>query len=129
MKFLYNFTCSYVIMSLLKLKGTSFMDRKTSIKYLQEYIKEKDYNPELKKDYFLKLSEEVGELAKAMRKGVLYKDNDSIKGTIDEELWDVMYYILALANCYDIDLESTINVKEDINNRKYNTGIVFETNR
>lgn len=129
MKFLYNFTCSYVIMSLLKLKGTSFMDGKTSIKYLQEYIKEKDYNPELKKDYFLKLSEEVGELAKAMRKGVLYKDNDSIKGTIDEELWDVMYYILALANCYDIDLESTINVKEDINNRKYNTGIVFETNR
>lgn len=116
-------------MFLLKLKGTSFMDRKTSIKYLQEYIKEKDYNPELKKDYFLKLSEEVGELAKAMRKGVLYKDNDNIKGTIDEELWDVMYYILALANCYDIDLESTINVKEDINNRKYNTGIVFETNR
>lgn len=105
------------------------MDGKTSIKYLQEYIKEKDYNPELKKDYFLKLSEEVGELAKAMRKGVLYKDNDSIKGTIDEELWDVMYYTLALANCYDIDLESTINVKEDINNRKYNTGIVFETNR
>ena len=40
-----------------------------SIKYLQEYIKSKDYNPALIKDYFLKLSEEVGELARVMRKG------------------------------------------------------------
>lgn len=42
------------------------MDGKTSVKYLQAYIKQKDYNPELKKDYFLKLSEEIGELAEAM---------------------------------------------------------------
>lgn len=102
---------------------------KTSIKYLQQYIKEKDYKPKLKKDYFLKLSEEVGELAKAMRKNVLYKDNDSIKGTIDEEIWDVIYYALAIANCYDIDVENTIKLKEEINNKKYNTGIVFEENR
>ena len=46
------------------------MDGKTTIKYLQNYIKQKDYNPELLKDYFLKLSEEVGELASAMRKGL-----------------------------------------------------------
>lgn len=104
------------------------MDGKTSVKYLQKYIKEKDYKPERKKDYFLKLSEEIGELAKAMRKDVLYKDNDSIKGTIDEEIWDVIYYAFAIANCYDIDVESTIKVKEGINNKKYNTGIVFEEN-
>ena len=36
------------------------MDGMTTIKYLQTYIKEKDYQPELLKDYFLKLSEEVG---------------------------------------------------------------------
>lgn len=58
---------------------------KTSVKYLQEYIKAKDYKPELKKDYFLKLSEEVGELAEAIRKEVLYKDNDSVKGTITKK--------------------------------------------
>lgn len=46
------------------------MDGKTTVKYLQNYIKQKDYNPELLKDYFLKLSEEVGELASAMRKGL-----------------------------------------------------------
>lgn len=60
---------------------------KTSVKYLQEYIKAKDYKPELKKDYFLKLSEEVGELAKTMRKDVLYENSDNIKGTVDEEIW------------------------------------------
>lgn len=105
------------------------MDGKTSVKYLQAYIKQKDYKPELKKDYFLKLSEEVGELAKAMRKDVLYKDRDSIKGTIDEEIWDVIYYALAIANCYDIDVENEIKIKEEINNQKYNTGIVFEENK
>lgn len=105
------------------------MDGNTTLRYLQSYIKEKDYRPELLKDYFLKLSEEVGELATAMRKNVLYKDNGSIKGTIDEEIWDVIYYALAIANCYDIDVENTIKVKEKINNKKYNTGIVFEENR
>lgn len=103
------------------------MADKTSIKYLQEYIKAKDYKPELKKDYFLKLSEEVGELAKAIRKDDLYKDTSNIKGTIDEEIWDVIYYALAIANCYEIDVESTIKLKEKINNKKYNTGIEFET--
>ena len=105
------------------------MDGKTSVKYLQEYIKAKDYKPDLKKDYFLKLSEEVGELSKAIRKDVLFKNSNGIKETIDEEIWDVIYYALAIANCYDIDVESTIKAKEEINNKKYNTGIVFEENR
>ena len=40
-----------------------------TIKKLQEYIKLKDYKPELKNGYFLKLIEEVGELSEAIRKG------------------------------------------------------------
>ena len=66
------------------------MDGKTTIKYLQNYIKSKDYHPELLKDYFLKLSEEVGELSRAMRKGLKASDENDIVGTIDEELWDVI---------------------------------------
>ena len=76
-----------------------------TIKYLQEYIKAKDNNPDLVKDYFLKLSEEVGELAKVIRKNVEPATEDEIKGTKEEEIWDVIYYALAIANCYDIDLE------------------------
>lgn len=105
------------------------MDGKTTIKYLQNYIKAKDYHPELKKDYFLKLTEEVGELSRAMRKNLLADHSEGIKGTIDEELWDVIYYAITLANCYDIDLEHVIKEKEEINRIKYDSKIVFDENR
>jgi len=36
-----------------------------------------------------------------------------------------MYYAMAIANCYDIDLEEVIKQKEEINNEKYHTGICF----
>lgn len=105
------------------------MDGKTTIKYLQSYIKSKDYQPELTKDYFLKLLEEVGEFAKAMRKNLILKNSNSIKETIEEEIWDVIYYALAIANCYNIDVESVIKMKEDINREKYNSKTTFEQNR
>ena len=106
------------------------MDGKITIKYLQNYIKSKDYDPELKNQYFLKLAEEVGELAKAIHKDLPANNSGDIKGTIDEEIWDVIYYTLAIANCYDIDVERVIPKKEAINNKKYNNNrIVFEENR
>lgn len=37
--------------------------------------------------------------------------------------------ISLFVNRYEIDVESVIKVKEEINNKKYNTGIVFEKNR
>ena len=105
------------------------MDGKTTIKYLQNYIKEKDFHPELLKDYFLKLAEEVGELSRAMRKGLKASDINQIKGTIDEELWDIIYYSLAIANLYSIDLEQVIKAKESINQSRYPSTVVFEENR
>lgn len=92
-----------------------------TISKLQKYIKEKDYHPDLKKDYFLKLSEEVGELAQAIRKNTTPANETSFKGSIEEELYDVLYYTLAIANLYDIDLETWIPVKERINDEKYGT--------
>ena len=105
------------------------MDGKTTIKYLQHYIKQKDYHPEFLKDYFLKLSEEVGELSRAMRKGLKAQNSESIKETIDEELWDVIYYTIAIANLYDIDLEQVIKTKEEMNRIRYPSSVVFEENR
>ena len=105
------------------------MDGKTTVKYLQNYIKQKDYNPELLKDYFLKLSEEVGELASAMRKGLKAQNDKDIKGTIDEELWDVIYYAIAIANIYDIDLEQVIKIKSEMNQIRYPSSVIFEENR
>ena len=105
------------------------MDGKTTVKYLQTFIAQKDCKPELVKDYFLKLSEEVGELAQAMRKGLKATDPENIKGTIDEELWDVIYYAIAIANLYDVDLEHVIRVKSRMNESRYPSPVVFEENR
>lgn len=101
----------------------------TTIKYLQEYIKAKDNHPELVKDYFLKLTEEMGELSEAIRKNKIRIENSSVKNTIDEEIWDVIYYAIAIANCYDIDLEKVIKDKEKINTEKYNSNVIFQENK
>ncbi len=111
------------------LKRGFAMDGKTTVKYLQSYIRQKDYHPELSKDYFLKLSEEVGELSRAMRKGQKAPNYQEIKGTIDEELWDVIYYAMAIANLYDIDLEQVIKSKAAISQSKYPSSVAFEENR
>ena len=92
---------------------------KITIAKLQRYIKEKDHNPELKHAYFLKLIEEIGELSEAIRKNATPATHESFKGSIEEELYDVLYYTLALANCYDIDVEKWAYVKEKLNDEKY----------
>lgn len=38
---------------------------------------------------------------------------------MDEELWDVIYYALAIANCYGIDMESVIPKKAAFNAQRY----------
>ena len=97
-----------------------------TIRYLQEYIRSKDYHPELKDRYFMRLAEETGELARAMRKNLRpFDDGREIKNTIDEELWDIIYYALAIANLYDIDLEQVIPRKEAINNAKHRNVVTF----
>ena len=106
------------------------MDGRISIAYLQAYIKSKEYHPELVKDYFLKLTEETGELARAMHKDLRPRAaGEEVHGTIDEELWDIMYFVLAIANCYGIDLEAVIPRKEAINHVRYPGPAPFELDR
>lgn len=93
-----------------------------TIQKLQKYIKDKDYQPELKNAYFLKLVEEVGELSEAIRKD-LRMEGKKIKGTLEEELYDVLYYILALANVYEVDLEECCRLKEELNRQKYQASV------
>ena len=56
-------------------------------------------------------------------------DAEHIIGTIDEELWDVMYYALAIANLYDIDMEQVIKAKAKLNESRYPSPVPFEENR
>ena len=105
------------------------VDGQTTVKYLQHYIRQKDCNPDALKDYFMKLAEEVGELSRAMRKGVKATGAADIKGSIDEELWDVIYYALAIANIYGIDMEEVIRIKAALAEAKYPSGVRFEAGR
>ena len=94
-----------------------------TIRKMQKYLNEKykRTKPEEMKNtqrYFLKLIEEVGELAEVIRKEQRMKD-DNIKGTIEEEISDVLYYVLMIANTYNIDLEECFRIKEELNAIRY----------
>jgi len=93
-------------------------NKNITIRELQEYIRSKDHKPGLEHGYFMKLVEEIGELAEVIRKDKRLGEDDDIKGTIEEELYDVLYYVLALANLYGIDLEKSFLLKEEINKQR-----------
>jgi len=101
------------------------MKKQITLNYLQEYIKAKDHNPKLKHAYFMKLVEEVGEVGRVLMKndfkGGKFRlaETGNIKDTLEEELYDVLYYALALANVYDVDMEKCFYLKEKINKVKY----------
>lgn len=95
-------------------------DQGIAIRTLQKYIQERDLGPQTTDAYFLKLVEEVGELADAIRRD-LRQGANGIKGTVEEELYDTLYYVLALANAYGIDLETCCRQKEALNQAKYGT--------
>jgi NTP pyrophosphatase (non-canonical NTP hydrolase) len=91
-----------------------------TLRELQQYIKQTDHDPNNKHHYFYKLIEETGELSEVLRKNKRLADSGNIKETIEEELYDVLYYVAALANVYDIDLQECFRLKEEINKVKWN---------
>ncbi len=91
-----------------------------TIKYLQEYLRSKDHRGGDPDPYFYKLVEEVGELSRAIVRNAPLSDGQTIKGTIDEEIWDIIYYALCIANELDIYMDKCIRLKEDLNNLRYN---------
>ena len=102
------------------------MENDLTIRKLQECIKNIDHKNNSNDKYMLKLMEEVGELAEVIRKNKRMDDEKNIKGTIEEELSDVLYYVVCLANINNIDLEKCIYLKENLNCQKYNRKNMFE---
>ena len=95
------------------------MENDLTIRKLQECIKNIDHKNNSNDKYMLKLMEEVGELAEVIRKNKRMEKAEAIKGTIEEELQDVLYYIVCLANINDIDLQECVYLKEKLNCEKY----------
>jgi len=98
---------------------------KNSLRALQEKVEEiskrKGWDTISPQDKFLLLTEEVGEVAKAMRKELnLYGERDEAsKAELAAELADVLSYVLDLANIFEIDLEDALLEKLKVNEKRF----------
>ena len=88
--------------------------------YIREMVKERGWDKNSFQDIFLLFSEEVGELAKAMRDASgMYKDKKKLKKIeLEEEFADVLMYLIDLANYFDVDLEKAFREKEEVNAKR-----------
>src|SRR6266436_528827 len=92
-----------------------------TLKDLQDYVErvcqERGWTKDSPSEKFVLFIEEVGELAKAMRKAAgLYEERAKQREmTLEEEFADVLSYLLDLANCFQVDLEQAFRAKEQIN--------------
>ena len=100
--------------------------KEMALKEFQRAITKIDHKNNATDKYFYKLAEEVGELAKVIRKDKRLANSETIKDTIEEELYDVLYYVICLANMYEIDLTQCAILKEKLNSEKYGRKSIFD---
>lgn len=88
--------------------------------YIEEMEKERGFDKETGEDKFLLFVEEIGELARAIRKqkGLSMAADTKEANNLSEELADLFVYILSLANKYNIDLEDAFLRKEEKNKKR-----------
>ena len=87
--------------------------------YVIELEKERGFDHQTVVEKCLLLGEEIGELFKAVRKKQQIKIDENSKVTpIGEELADILIYLCAIANRFDVDLEEAFRQKEHINKKR-----------
>lgn len=105
------------------------LNENNTLRNVQEYVKKvieiRGFDKQSPEQVMLLLTEEVGELAKAIRKDktTMAVDNEKIKNydTIESEVADVFIVLNTICNKFDIDLFTAIKNKEEKNiNRKWN---------
>ncbi len=86
-------------------------------RYMDEVCKERGWTKDSYAEKFLLFTEEVGELAKAIRKTQgLYQEKAKQKHLeLEEEFADGLSYLLDLANYFQVDLETAFREKEQVN--------------
>lgn len=89
--------------------------------YQEDVCKERGWDQTSELQTFLLFSEEVGELAKAIRNRMnLFKEKGKKipKEELEGEFADVFSYLMELANKFQVDLEIAYRKKEEINARR-----------
>lgn len=93
-----------------------------TIKDLQGYLAQCYGGNVNDQSLFMKLVEEVGEVAEALNKrsGRKFADEDNHQQRLGEELADMLHYIVAIASVNEIDLTKSILEKDLLAAVKYN---------
>ncbi len=87
--------------------------------YLKQAVLERGFQDETHQEVFTLLVEEVGELAKAIRKLNGQKvDKNSKNHDVAEEAADVLFMLVDLCNRLGINLEQAFQEKEAKNNQR-----------
>lgn len=86
-------------------------------RYMDAVCQERGWTKDTYAEKFLLFTEEVGELAKAIRKthGLYQEQAKQKRVELEEEFADVLSYLLDLANCFQVDLEKAFREKELVN--------------
>jgi len=101
------------------------INERSSVVVLQHYIHEmvvrRGFDKESPRDVLLLMVEEVGELAKALRKYIGLKSDQERKDrypALEGELADVFIYLLDLSNLLHISLSHAFHAKEQENEKR-----------
>ena len=86
-------------------------------KYVNDMIEIRGFSEETMQDLMLLLTEEIGELAKEIRKTTNIKMDVTKRKDVDVEgeIVDVFIYILSMCRCMNIDLVEAFKEKEKKN--------------
>lgn len=101
---------------------------KILISELQDYLYDHYINGGIDQSLFMKLVEEMGEVAEVLNKKAGRKSfgDEDLKSQLGNELADVIHYAIAIAALNDIDINETIIAKDKYASIKYNHKINLE---
>lgn len=102
---------------------------KITIDALQAYLSDRYGGWATEQGMFMKLAEELGEVAEVlnMRAGRKTADENDLQEQLGTELADMIHYIVAIAAINDIDLTKLIIEKDRVASVKYNHAVNLET--
>lgn len=95
---------------------------KVSIEDLQEYLSDHYSNGGIDESLFMKLVEEIGEVAEVLNKkaGRKLSKNEDLQVQLGNELADVIHYSIAIAALNGLNMNDIIISKDKMASIKYN---------
>lgn len=100
-----------------------------TIEALQAYLADRYSGWATEQSMFMKLVEEIGEVAEVLNKraGRKTSDENNLQEQLGTELADMLHYIVAIAAINDIDLTRIVIEKDRNASVKYNHAVNLET--